>query len=391
MGKEVIILAGGLGTRLRDVVKDVPKCMAPVAGKPFLWYLLKYLARFDVRKVVLSTGYLHEIIKEWVALNWKYFPFEIHIVREPEPLGTGGALKFVLQRGCQTDVILINGDTFFDVDLDELYEAHRLYPSSITMALKPMANFDRYGNVKIDSVNNQILRFEEKQPCAKGLINGGVYAINTCEPLFEGLADKFSYEREVLTRQCELGKLYGVKQNGYFIDIGIPSDYERAQGELPKVVPTLADIRESDCYTLLLDRDGVINRLLPRDYVKGWEEFEFIPGVLEAMPELSKRFKHIFIVTNQRGVGKGVMTDKDLQDIHKRMCQEIWSYGGRIDRIYCCTAVSDSDQRRKPNTGMFEEILHDYPDVIPSRCLMVGDSKSDLQFAKNCGMKFQWI
>ena len=110
-----------------------------------------------------------------------------------------------------------------------------------------------------------------------------------------------------------------------------------------------------------------------------------------AMPELSKRFKHIFIVTNQRGVGKGVMTDKDLQDIHKRMCQEIWSYGGRIDRIYCCTAVSDSDQRRKPNTGMFEEILHDYPDVIPSRCLMVGDSKSDLQFAKNCGMKFQWI
>lgn len=254
-----------------------------------------------------------------------------------------------------------------------------------------MANFKRYGNVKIDPVNNQILRFEEKQPCTKGLINGGVCVINTLEPLFEGLPDKFSFETVVLTRQCGLGKLYGVKQNGYFIDIGIPSDYDRAQMELPKVVPTLADICEQDCDTLLLDRDGVINRLLPGDYVKGWEEFEFIPGVLEAMPELSKRFKHIFIVTNQRGVGKRLMTDRDLQDIHERMCQEINNCGGRIDRIYCCTAVSDSDPRRKPHTGMFEEILRDYPDVSSSRCLMVGDSKSDLQFAKNCGIKFQWI
>ena len=216
MGKEVIILAGGLGTRLRDVVKDVPKCMAPVAGKPFLWYLLKYLARFDVRRVVLSTGYLHEVIKQWVSTYWKYFPFEIRILTEPEPLGTGGALKFVLQKGCQTDVVLINGDTFFDVDLDALYEAHRLYPSSITMALKPMANFKRYGNVKIDPVNNQILRFEEKQPCTKGLINGGVCVINTLEPLFEGLPDKFSFETVVLTRQCGLGKLYGVKQKRLF-------------------------------------------------------------------------------------------------------------------------------------------------------------------------------
>lgn len=391
MGKEVIILAGGLGTRLRDVVKDVPKCMAPVAGKPFLWYLLKYLARFDVRRVVLSTGYLHEVVKQWVSTYWKYFPFEIRILTEPEPLGTGGALKFVLQKGCQTDVILINGDTFFDVDLDELYEMHRLYPSSITMALKPMDNFDRYGNVKIDSVNNQILHFEEKYPCGKGLINGGIYVINTCESLFEGLTDKFSFEREVLTRQCELGKLYGVKQNGYFIDIGIPSDYEWAQTELPKVVPALVDINDQDCDTLLLDRDGVINRLLPGDYVKSWEEFEFIPGVLEAMPKLSKRFKHIFIVTNQRGIGKGIMANRDLQDIHERMCQVISNHGGRIDRIYCCTAVSDSDPRRKPNIGMFEDILRDYPDVSPSCCLMVGDSKSDHQFAKNCGIKFQWI
>ena len=149
----------------------------------------------------------------------------------------------------------------------------------------------------------------------------------------------------------------------------------------------LKDIDFAGYETVLLDRDGVINRLRPNDYVKCWDEFEFLPGVLDVLALWSRHFKYIFIVTNQRGVGKGIMTEQDLLDIHQRMCHEIVSRGGRIDKIYYCTALTEDDNRRKPGIGMFLDILRDFPDVKKENCLMIGDSESDIRFAKKCGIK----
>lgn len=230
---EVIILAGGLGTRLRSVVSEVPKCMAPVAKKPFLWYLLKYLTNFDISKVILSVGYLRHIIIDWIDEIGSEFPFSFEYAVEEIPLGTGGGIKQALGKTSKNDIIVLNGDTFFNVNLNKLYEYHRLYPASVTLALKPMSNFDRYGNVKMQGIENRILSFEEKKYCTKGLINGGVYIINKQEPIFENLPEKFSFEAEVLQPQCTLGKLFGLIQDKYFIDIGIPEDYMRANNELP--------------------------------------------------------------------------------------------------------------------------------------------------------------
>ena len=150
----------------------------------------------------------------------------------------------------------------------------------------------------------------------------------------------------------------------------------------------LSEINIEPYDTLLLDRDGTINVHLIGDYVKQWSEFEFIPGVLDAMPRLAKHFKHIFIVTNQRGIGKGIYTEDDLADIHQHMVEEIEKAGGRIDGIYYCTALSDYDTRRKPGCGMFDEIVQDYPDVAIERTLMVGDGNVDEQFARNCMIDF---
>ena len=146
------------------------------------------------------------------------------------------------------------------------------------------------------------------------------------------------------------------------------------------------DIKPFD--TLLLDRDGTINVHLIGDYVKNWSEFEFIPGVLDAMPKFAQHFKHIFIVTNQRGIGKGKYTEEDLADIHQHMVDEIQKAGGRIDGIYYCASLTEDDIRRKPGRGMFDDILGDYPDVEPSKTLMVGDGDVDEEFAKNCGVVF---
>ncbi len=142
------------------------------------------------------------------------------------------------------------------------------------------------------------------------------------------------------------------------------------------------------CDTLFLDRDGVVNVWLPGDYVKSWQEFRFNPGFLDFIGKYSDSFKHIFIVTNQRGVGKGLMTMEQLEDIHSRMLRAIADAGGRIDRIYLCTSVSDSDPMRKPNTGMAQQAMKEYPDITMERSLMIGDQPSDRLFADNCGMDF---
>ena len=379
---EAIILAGGLGTRLRSVVSEVPKCMAPVAGKPFLEYVLEWLSRFDIDHVVLSVGYLKEVIFQYVeSRSW---PFEISYAIEEEPLGTGGGIRLALSR-CRGDhVYVLNGDTFFNVDLDALP-----FAAPVTLALKPMRDFDRYGAVDWDG--ELVTGFREKEACAEGLINGGVYAIDRSQLDLALYPKRFSFEQELLVPLSRLKLVSGRVQEGYFIDIGIPEDYARAQRELPEIqaVLTASDaVLASRADTLFLDRDGVINRWLPGDYVRTWEQFSFLPGILECLRAWAGKFRHILLVSNQRGVGKGLMTQEALDEVHARMLAEIRRAGGRIDGLYVCTALDKDDPCRKPRTGMFEKARRDFQDIAPERCLMVGDSDSDRAFAQNCGMDF---
>jgi len=151
---------------------------------------------------------------------------------------------------------------------------------------------------------------------------------------------------------------------------------------------TLLEVDVSDYETLFLDRDGVINVHRPNDYVKSVGEFEFIPGIMEALSIWNKHFKHIIIITNQRGVGKGLMTEEDLLIIHNYLIEEIEKSGGRIDKIYSCTAVADDDLFRKPNIGMALKAKQDFPDIDFSLTLMIGDNETDKMFAKNIGAGF---
>lgn len=228
---EVVVLAGGLGTRLRSVVSEVPKCMAPVAGRPFLWYLLKYLTRFNVSRVVLSVGYLREVIFKWIEDNKKDFQFEIDYAVEEEPLGTGGGIKLALSKIHAKSAVILNGDTFFDVDLNELEKRFSGLHKDVVIALKPMVDFNRYGSVEYAEESSAIVAFNEKKYCEQGLINGGVYQVSTSSTIFDGLPDKFSFETSVLEKQCLLGNIGGIVQDKYFIDIGIPDDYHKADAE----------------------------------------------------------------------------------------------------------------------------------------------------------------
>lgn len=215
---EAIVLAGGFGTRLKEVVSDVPKPMAPVNGKPFLEYLIKDLGEKGIRHIILAIGYKKEIIKEY--FKNRYENIEITYSEELTPLGTGGAIKKALKSAKEADVFIVNGDTFFDVDLKGMKEFHTEKKSTLTVAVKEMKNFDRYGSLVIKE--NRIIEFEEKKKKAKGKINGGIYLIKK-DLLNRIEKENFSFEKKVL--EDKRIEKYSYKSKGYFIDMGIPEDY----------------------------------------------------------------------------------------------------------------------------------------------------------------------
>lgn len=226
---EVIVLAGGLGTRLQGVIGEYPKCMAEVAGRPFLAHVFDYLAQQRCVQAILSLGYKHEIVTEWVEKQ--DLPFVVDYVIEKEPRGTGGGLMLAMQQASADNVVVVNGDTLFAVNLERMMHYHLAQHSCTTLALKKMYSFDRYGVVNTND-NGVIASFEEKTYKEAGLINGGVYIVNQKHIHSKHLPVKCSMEKDYLEKYTSEGKFYGFESDGYFIDIGVPADYERAQEDL---------------------------------------------------------------------------------------------------------------------------------------------------------------
>ena len=231
---EAIILAGGLGKRLQGVVRDVPKPMAGINGRPFLSYLMDYLSSQGVNRILLSVGYRYEVIKNYFGLRYKNL--DIEYVVENDPLGTGGAIKEALKDIKGDQLIVLNGDTFFKLDFKEMASFHRAHNSIITIAVKPMYNFDRYGTVV--SEKDRIVGFEEKSFKDFGCINGGVYVVSKEISGFLN-QDKvpFSLEVDFLPKNINNIPSFAFICEDYFIDIGVPEDYARAQRELNKIFP----------------------------------------------------------------------------------------------------------------------------------------------------------
>ena len=228
---EAIILAGGKGTRLRSVVSDIPKPMAPIGGKPFLSYILKYLKRWGISHIILSVGYKYEAIKDYFGDN--YDGINISYCIEEYPLGTGGAIKKALSMANEDNVFIINGDTYFDADMNDLFDYHIKKKSDLTIAIKPIEKCERYGSVLVE--DGRITGFTEKEYREKAFINAGVYIIK--KSLLDNfiLDEKFSIEDDFFSRYYKELNFFAQIQDKYFIDIGIPEDYEQAQKELIKL------------------------------------------------------------------------------------------------------------------------------------------------------------
>jgi D-glycero-alpha-D-manno-heptose 1-phosphate guanylyltransferase len=228
-----LILAGGFGTRLKSAVLDLPKPLADVNGKPFLWWLLNHLENEGIKNVYLSVGYLHEHIQNFFGQKFNHM--NLYYIVETEPLGTGGAIKNACQQIPDQQLLVLNGDTLAIADLNQFIDFASAYQSKVFMAVAEVQNASRFGTV-IKNKNNQITCFAEKEKTGLGLINAGIYLID--KSIFDQfqLPHKFSFEVEFLAKYINQLNLIAYDKVTDFIDIGIPEDYALSQQKVPAMI-----------------------------------------------------------------------------------------------------------------------------------------------------------
>jgi len=373
---QAVILVGGLGTRLGERTRQVPKPLLEVAGRPFLDYILDELSRYPtIHKILLLAGHRAEqVVGRYHGKRWRHA--SISVVSEPTQFGTGGALKHAAA-SLESQFLLLNGDSFFDFNLLDL--ATPRSSSIVRVALKKDHPGDRYGRVLLD--RDLVRSFLGPGSLSGGPINSGVYLIE------RGVLDFIrempcSLEQSVFPRLVEKGQLHAALYDGFFIDIGIPADLERAQVELP------AQLRRP---AVFFDRDGVLN--VDKAYVHRIEDFEWVAGAREAVKLCNDRGYLTFVVTNQAGVARGYYGVDAIDRLHGWMNEELAGLGAHVDEFQYCPYHEDgiveqwrrASDRRKPAPGMILDCLDGWP-VRKETSFLVGDKPHDIEAAAAAGI-----
>ncbi len=383
---QAAILIGGRGTRLGDAVAETPKPLLEVQGRPFVEHIMLNLRRFGFNEFLLLAGYRADVVRDCYGPDSAFVATlgaSVKVIVEPEPLGTAGALS-VAADDLQETFLLINGDSIFDFNYLDLVACSQ--PSDDDnwlgrVALLPVENADRYGFV--DLRDGKISAFREKPSSPQsGLINSGVYWLKS------QILDRIdnlpcSLEQAVFPALAEEGLLVGRPYQGYFIDIGIPEDLQRARLELCERLQKPA---------AFLDRDGTLNH--DDGYTHKVEGFRWMDGAIEAIKLLNDSGFLVFIVTNQAGIARGFYGPEDVEALHGWMQEQLHAHGAHFDDVRYCPHHPDGSvpelavqcDCRKPATGMLTSLIERWqPDLTHS--FMLGDADKDVEAAIGVGIE----
>lgn len=379
--RQAAILVGGLGTRLGAITRDKPKPMVDVGGQPFLFWLLREISRYGVEEVVLLTGHLSARVHAGVAAMAERLPRPLKLAFSDEPIraGTGGALHFA--RDLLDDrFLLCNGDSWFDTNLAAVLAAHAADGPDVVgrMVVRDVADAQRYGVVSLE--HDRVTGFAERGGPAGGAINTGIYLFD--RRVLDHVRPDCSLERDVLPPMAALGLVRASRGAGHFIDIGIPDDLARAQDEIPRTLHRPA---------LFLDRDGTVN--VDHGWVGTQERFDWMPGAREAVAAATAAGWHVFVVTNQAGIARGLYSEADLDALHGWMTDQLRAAGGTVDDIRHAPHHPDfgppsppgREDWRKPGPGMIRDLMARWG-VDARRSVLVGDRDTDIAAAAAAGI-----
>ncbi|HTZ69613.1 MAG TPA: HAD-IIIA family hydrolase [Acetobacteraceae bacterium] len=377
------ILAGGLATRLGTISREVPKPVLEIGDRPFLAWLMRELQRYGVEEFVILTGHLSQAVQDAVNAAADALPKRTRLVfsEEPAPAGTAGALRYARPHLAER-FLLCNGDSLFDTNLASLL-ADAAADSAETLGrlmLCALPDASRYGTVQRDG--DRITNFAARPESATaGVINAGLYVLD--QAILDGCPDQGSLERDVLPALAAAGALRGTLGSGFFVDIGVPEDLETARHELPAVLTRPA---------LFFDRDGVLNH--DHGYVGGRDRWTWMEGALDAIRFATDHRWHVFLVSNQSGVARGLYTEQDAHALNGWVADEARRHGGTIDDTRICpyhpegnvAAYKRESDWRKPGPGMILSLIADWR-LNKQYCVLVGDQSTDMEAAKRAGIE----
>lgn len=367
---KAVILCGGLGTRLSPVLKDRPKTLALVSGRPFLAYLLDQLADAGIRDVVLATGHFGDQVRD--TFQDYYRGMRLSSSQETSPLGTGGALRAAAE-GLE-QALVMNGDSWCDANLPEFIRTHFESGAENSIVVTAMDDCRRYGAVEV--AGESVVAFQEKRTGearpVPGFINAGIYLLSRglIESIPPGCA--VSIEREIFPAWLD-GRLRGWKCDGRFIDIGTPESLASADEFFARPKTGI----------ILLDRDGTIN--VEHHHLATIAGMELLPGAAEAIRMLDGLGWPIVVVSNQTVVARGHCSLETLRAINQRMVDLLADEGATVDGIYYCPHMPDDGCNcRKPKTALLENAGRIFgADLAVS--FLVGDKCSDIQAGLDTG------
>lgn len=394
---QAVIMAGGKGTRLREITNDeIPKPMAPVAGKPILEWQIEQLRKQGVTDVVLIIGYLGEKIRNHFG-DGSAFGVHIAYIEETTPLGTAGALSMLPPLLHGQMFFLVFGDVLFDVDLDRMRRFHEETGALATLFAHPNSHpFD--SDLLICDANGRVQRFDSKHNVRNywyhNCVNAGIYLMDRAVCEFVPTETKVDLEKELLSGLIGENKaIYAYQSPEYVKDVGTVDRIRAAERELICGYVAGRNLRNKQ-KAIFLDRDGTINR--KNGLVSREEQFELESGAAEAIRKINQSGYLAIVITNQPVVARGLCEIEDVENIHKKMETLLGREGAFLDAVYFCPHHPDkgypeenpaykiSCECRKPKIGMIQTAAERF-NIDLSQSWMVGDGTPDVQTGVNAG------
>ena len=361
--KQTVILAGGLGTRLRPLTNTIPKPMVLLNNKPFLEYLIDLLKENGVEEIIFLLGYLPEKIKKYFGDGSKFGVKTKYSIGDIT-IETGKRIVDAKQL-LDDNFLLMYCDNYLPFDLKKLVEYHSMHNVLATVVIYTNKDNLSKSNMRVDDKGYVVLYDEKREEKNLSGVDIGFFIMNR-EVLHMMPNTNFSFQKMILPELIKRRQLAGFLTNHRYYSIG----------DLKRLPVTEHFLRPKK--VIFLDRDGVINKKAPRaDYVKKWEEFEFLPGAIEAMKLLSKNKYEMYIITNQADIARKIMSEKNLEEIHENLKMELAKHNVKIMGVYYCPhGWNDGCECRKPNPGLFFQAAREH-NIDLTKSIFIGDDERD--------------